>query len=171
MALYKSVYYYYYYYQLITETMRNILKVSVCLLCGEECEFGDREDWCSGISPHNCYSDAVVCCHTCPALQLPDAQPGKASAAQVRRPMYGTTYADNVPLPAIARRCCSNRSISPARRAHSSKLVAAACGGRIGQTDRQADRQTDRRTPDSCIDPASHTMLAEPAALAQRQRD
>jgi len=91
MALYKSVYYYYYYYQLITETMRNILKVSVCLLCGEECEFGDREDWCSGVSPHNCYSDAVVCCHTCPALQLPHAQPGKASAAQVRRPMYGTT--------------------------------------------------------------------------------
>jgi len=32
-----------------------------------------------------------------------------------------TTYADNVALPAFARRCCSNRSISPARRAHSSK--------------------------------------------------
>jgi len=142
--------------------MRSILKVSVCLSCGEECEFGDREDWCSGVSPHNCYSDAVVCCHTCPALQLPDAQPGKVrlsisctgSAAYVR--YY---YADNVALPAIARRCCSNRSISPARRAHSSKLVAAACGGRIGQTDRQTDRRTDGRTPDSCIDPAPHTML------------
>jgi len=32
-----------------------------------------------------------------------------------------TTYADNVALPAFARRCCSNRSISPACRAHSSK--------------------------------------------------
>jgi len=30
---------------------------------------------------------------------------------------------------------CSNRSISPGRRAHSSKPAAAACGGRMGQTD------------------------------------
>jgi len=29
-----------------------------------------------------------------------------------------TTYADNMALPAFARRCCSNRSVSPARRAH-----------------------------------------------------
>ena len=38
---------------------------------------------------------------------------------------------------------CSNRSISPGRRAHSSK-PAAACGGRMGQTDNK--RQTDGRT-------------------------
>jgi len=43
---------------------------------------------------------------------------------QVR--VYLPTYADNVALPAFARRCCSNRSISPAGRAHSSK-PAAAC--------------------------------------------
>jgi len=40
-------------------------------------------------------------------------------------------------------RCCSNRSIShvllPARRAHSSKRAAAACGDRMGQTDRRTD--------------------------------
>jgi len=38
---------------------------------------------------------------------------------------------------------CSNRSISPGHRAHSSK-PAAACGGRKGQTDNK--RQTDGRT-------------------------
>ena len=33
----------------------------------------------------------------------------------------------------------SNRSISPARRAHSSKPTTVACGQRIGQTDRRTD--------------------------------
>jgi len=61
-----------------------------------------------------------------------------------------TTYADNAALSAFARCCCSNRSISPAGRAHSSKPAAAACGGREDrQTDRQTggrmDRQTDAR--------------------------
>jgi len=65
-----------------------------------------------------------------------------------RRQIYAQlpTSADNVALPAFAaahraveRRPCSSRSISPARRAHSSKPVTAACGGR------QTDRQTDRR--------------------------
>ena len=41
---------------------------------------------------------------------------------------------------------CSNRSTTPGRRAHISKPVPAACGGRMVQTD--------RRTADSCIDPA-----------------
>ena len=36
------------------------------------------------------------------------------------------------------------QSISPARRAHSSKPAAAACSSQqMGQTDRQTDRQTD----------------------------
>jgi len=34
---------------------------------------------------------------------------------------------------------CRNRSISPGRRALSSKPATAACGGRMGQTDRQTD--------------------------------
>ena len=82
-----------------------------------------------------------------------------------RRQIYAQlpTSADNVALPAFAvahsaavRRPCSSRSISPARRAHSSKPAAAACGG----------RQTDRQTPDSYIDPVRHTMQA---AASQRR--
>ena len=34
---------------------------------------------------------------------------------------------------------CSNRSISPTRRAHSSKPAARCCSGRMGQTDRQTN--------------------------------
>ena len=76
--------------------------------------------------------------------------------------------AENVALPAFAhatraavRRAAvelggrRDQSISPARRAHSSKAAATACGGRTGQT-----RRTDGRTPDSCIDLAAYnTML------------
>ena len=40
------------------------------------------------------------------------------------------------------RRPCSNRSISPGRRAHSSKPASAACGGRMMD---RTDRQTDTR--------------------------
>jgi len=50
------------------------------------------------------------------------------------------TYADNVPLPAFARRCCSNRSISPARRAHSNKPAAT---GLLLRANVGIDRQTD----------------------------
>ena len=48
------------------------------------------------------------------------------------------TSADNVTLLALAaeRRPCGNRSISPGRRAHSSK-PAAPCGRMTGQTDRR----------------------------------
>ena len=54
------------------------------------------------------------------------------------------TYADNVALPAFARRrCCSNRSISFARRAHSSKPEAA---GLLPLAHAGTDRQTDGRT-------------------------
>jgi len=76
------------------------------------------------------------------------------------------TSANNVALPAFAatRRAVVrlllsagiNRSISPDRRAHSSKIAAAACGGRMGQTD--------RRTPYRYRDPASH-MRAVPISL------
>jgi len=50
---------------------------------------------------------------------------------------------------------CSNRSISPMRRAHNSKLAACCCSGQVGQTDGQIDR------PLYCyIDPDLHTMRA-----------
>jgi len=58
------------------------------------------------------------------------------------------TSAANVALPACVaarraaapwRRPCSNRSISPTRRAHSSKPAARCCSGRTGQTDRRTD--------------------------------
>ena len=52
------------------------------------------------------------------------------------------TYANNVALPAFARRCCSisQQSIDiSCRRAHSSKPAAAACCDRMGQTERQTD--------------------------------
>ena len=75
--------------------------------------------------------------------------------------------AENVALPAFAhatraavRRAAvelggrRDQSISPARRAHSSKAAATACGGRTGQT-----RRTDGRTPDSCIDLAAHNNM------------
>ena len=77
------------------------------------------------------------------------------------------TSADNVALPAFAavpcgaaaadRRPCRSRSISPARRAHSSKPAAVAGDGR-----------TDRRKHDSCIDPARHTMRAETTSDKKR---
>jgi len=55
------------------------------------------------------------------------------------------------PLLLGARRC---RSISPARRAHSSKPAARrGCGTR---RNRQTDRRTDRRTPYRYIDPAAY---------------
>jgi len=68
------------------------------------------------------------------------------------------TYADNVALPAFARRarrCCSNRSISPARRAHSSEPAAA---GLL----LWAHAGTDGRTPYSFTDPVPHTMRVVP---------
>ena len=48
-------------------------------------------------------------------------------------------------MPAFARHCCSNQSISPACRAHSSKPTTCCCSGRMGQTDRRTlYRFTDR---------------------------
>jgi len=58
----------------------------------------------------------------------------------------------------LRRRPCSNRSISPTRRAHSSKHAARCCSGRMGQTDRRTDRRTHGRTPYRFMDPAPHTM-------------
>jgi len=45
------------------------------------------------------------------------------------------TYADNVALPAFARRCCSNRSIS----AENLQQRVCCCGPMRGQTDRRTD--------------------------------
>jgi len=68
------------------------------------------------------------------------------------------TSADNVTLLAVVaeRRPCSNRSISTANRAHSSKPAAAACGDRMVGCMR-TDKQTEL-TPDSFRNPALHTM-------------
>ena len=65
-----------------------------------------------------------------------------------------TAYADNVAVPAFACHCCSNWLIFPASWAHSTKPAAVVHGGWTGQTDRWM--------PDSCIDPAPHTMQAVP---------
>ena len=54
----------------------------------------------------------------------------------------------------LRRRPCSNRSISPNRRAHSSKPAARCCSRRIGQTD--------ERTSHRLIEPVAHTMRVVP---------
>ena len=43
-------------------------------------------------------------------------------------------YADNVPMPAFAHRCCSNWSIIPARRAHMSKSHSSRFALMLGHT-------------------------------------
>jgi len=60
-----------------------------------------------------------------------------------------------------ARRCCSDRSASPARLAHSSKSAAAGL--------LLWDRQTDGRTPCRFVDPAVHTVRALATSLSVRQ--
>jgi len=63
------------------------------------------------------------------------------------------TPADNVALPAFGLRTpgppdvqqAINKNFSPGRRAHSSKLAAAACGRRKKQADRRISGLTDRR--------------------------
>ena len=60
------------------------------------------------------------------------------------------TYADNVTLVTHIRPpllLAGQRSISPAGRAHSSKVFC--CGSVLGQTDRQTDGQKDGRTTDA----------------------
>ena len=64
-------------------------------------------------------------------------------------------YADKLALPAFSSGCCSSWSASPEHWAHSSKPAALACGSRMVQRDRN-------ETPNSCIDPAPHAMLAVP---------
>ena len=50
-------------------------------------------------------------------------------------------YADNVALPAFARGCCSNRSLSPARQSTAANLQqrVCLCGTILGQTGGQTD--------------------------------
>ena len=72
------------------------------------------------------------------------------------------TYADNVPLPAFARRTPllqQSIDISPVSRAPSSKPAAAILLvlARAG-----TERRTDGRTPYCFIDPAAHIMRAMP---------
>ena len=52
-----------------------------------------------------------------------------------------SVYANNVALPAFARRFCSNRSITPARRAHISNLQQRVycCEPMLEQTDGRTD--------------------------------
>ena len=72
------------------------------------------------------------------------------------------THADNVALPAFARRWpCSSRSISPACMAHGSKPTAASLllWALLGQTD--------GRTLDRCIDPAPRSMRTVPPINSQ----
>ena len=83
--------------------------------------------------PGIAYTDGAIITSQCAAIIDP-----KEVCVQL------PTSADNVTLLAFAaeRRPCSNRSISPGRRAHSSKPAAAAFGGFavVGQTDtRQLD--------------------------------
>jgi len=87
--------------------------------------------------------------------------------SRTNRTEQNRTSADNVALPAFAaaRRAAARLMLTvgpPAVQqsidiswppAHSSKPAAAACGGQVGQTDRQT-------VPDSCINPASYTKRA-----------
>jgi len=70
-------------------------------------------------------------------------------------PVWLPMYADNVALPAFARCCCSNQSISSACWAHSSKptVVVLLLWAHDG---------TDRWTPYRFIDPAMHSMQDVP---------
>jgi len=89
--------------------------------------------------------------HTTPYIyihvrsQTDCSQPNLAHAAKNRQKFICVqlpTSADNVTLLAVAaeRRPCSDVSISPARRAHSSKPAAVACGGQMmGQSNGQTD--------------------------------
>ena len=90
-------------------------------------------------------------------LQADWQEPGSALKPYARQSSMGYLYpffssstsADNVALPIFAAASvlrqgwwwapASNRSISPACRAHSSKPAAAEYGERVGQTDRRAD--------------------------------
>jgi len=100
--------------------------------------------------------------HTLPYLL--NTQRHKAHQDCVQLP----TSADNVTLLAFAaeRRPCSNRPISPTRRAHSSKPAEAACGGRMME-------QTDGRTTDRYIDPPTRMQGAsiEHSTRSTRQKE
>ena len=68
-----------------------------------------------------------------------------------------TTYADNVALPAFARRCCSNRSISPPAGPTAANLQRIfGCGPMLGHGTPGADRRTLCRS----IYPALHIVRA-----------
>ena len=79
--------------------------------------------------------------------------PPRALQATASRCCIGRVRSCSPVLP--RRRPCSNRSISPTCRAHSSKPAALCCSIR-------RMRPTDGRTPYRYIDPAPHIMRAVP---------
>ena len=95
---------------------------------------------------------------------LTDGTAGQAAAAFSYLRTLTTWHCPHSPA---ARRCCSNRSVSPARRAHSSKPAEAGLLLWIHPvTDRRMDTRMDTGTPHHFIglDPATHTMWAVPIA-------
>ena len=58
----------------------------------------------------------------------------------------------------------SARSISPTRRAHSSKPAARCCSGTTGEI----NRWTERQTPHHYTDPAPHTVCALPVDYTKK---
>jgi len=88
-------------------------------------------------------SDSAICFSPSSHIGTPtDYTPTTINQLCVQPP----TYADNVPLPAFAHRCCSRRSTSLACRAHSSKPAAAGLLWAHAGTDRRTGGRTDRRT-------------------------
>ena len=61
----------------------------------------------------------------------------------------------------LRRRPCSNRPISPIRRAHSSKPAGRCCSGRM--------RQTYGRTPYRYIDPGAHSTIVTSSESERRR--
>ena len=98
---------------------------------------------------------------TCVSIKLVTAQ----TAVHITSLCSATTHADNVALPAFARRFCSSRSISLACRPHISRPAVA---GLLPFAHAGTDRRTDGRTPygfTRCINPAPHSMRAVPMTL------
>ena len=81
-----------------------------------------------------------------------------ALSVTTNKSMFRFVYVSlQVTLFAVAaeRRPCSNRSISPACRAHSSKPTAGATAA-VDRWDIEMDGQTDGRTPYRYIDPVAY---------------
>ena len=94
-----------------------------------------------------------------PALRPPlPSQQHKPASVQ---PLH-TLTTGHCPHSPAARRCCSNRSISPACLGPQ-QLTCSSAFAAVGPC---WDRQTDGRTPYRCVDPAPHAMQAVPASIS-----